>query len=223
MAFLGLTIVSLTSCSSPSGARVDDHGRARRHLGAQDEVGERILDEALDRAPQRPGAHRRIPALLDEQVLGLLGELELELALGHRLADPQQQQLDDLLDLVLAGQLVEDDHVVDPVEELGPEDLLELAHDPVLHVVVGDPGLVVGDREAERRVARDLGGPDVRGHDHDGVAEVDGAALRVGQPPVLEDLQQDVEDVGCAFSISSSSSTQYGLRRTASVSWPPSS
>jgi len=36
------------------------------------------------------------------------------------------------LDLLL-GQLVEDDDVVDPVEELGPEDLLELAHDPVLH------------------------------------------------------------------------------------------
>ena len=28
---------------------------------------------------------------------------------------------------------------------------------------------------------------------------------------------------GWAFSISSSSSTEYGLRRTASVSWPPSS
>ena len=28
---------------------------------------------------------------------------------------------------------------------------------------------------------------------------------------------------GCAFSISSSRMTQYGLRRTASVSWPPSS
>ena len=28
---------------------------------------------------------------------------------------------------------------------------------------------------------------------------------------------------GCAFSISSNSTTEYGLRRTASVSWPPSS
>ncbi len=28
---------------------------------------------------------------------------------------------------------------------------------------------------------------------------------------------------GCAFSTSSSSTTQYGLRRTVSVSWPPSS
>jgi hypothetical protein len=38
-------------------------------------------------------------------------------------------------------------------------------------------------------------GADVRGHDHDRVPEVDLAALRVGQLPVLEDLQQDVEDV----------------------------
>ena len=38
-------------------------------------------------------------------------------------------------------------------------------------------------------------GPDVRGHDHDRVAEVDRAPLGVGQPAVLQDLQQDVEDV----------------------------
>ena len=37
---------------------------------------------------------------------------------------------------------------------------------------------------------------DVRRHDDDGVPEVDRAALRVGEPAVVEDLQQDVEDVG---------------------------
>ena len=30
----------------------------------------------------------------------------------------------------------------------------------------------------------------------DGVPEVDRAAVAVGQPPVVEDLQQDVEDLG---------------------------
>ena len=40
-----------------------------------------------------------------------------------------------------------------------------------------------------------VAGADVRGHDHDRVAEVDLAALGVGQLPVLEDLEQDVEDV----------------------------
>ena len=37
--------------------------------------------------------------------------------------------------------------------------------------------------------------PRLRGHDDDGVAEVDGAALRVGEAAVVEDLQEDVEDV----------------------------
>ncbi len=64
-----------------------------------------------------------------------------------------------------------------------------------LHVVVGHALVLVADREAQRRVARDLRGPDVRGHDHDRVAEVHRAALRVGQAPVLQDLQEDVEDV----------------------------
>ena len=95
---------------------------------------------------------------------------------------------------LLLGELVEDDDLVDPVEELGPEDLLELAHDPVLHVVVGDAGLVA-DREADAGVLGDLRGADVRGHDHDRVAEVDRAPLGVGEPAVLEDLEQDVEDV----------------------------
>ena len=76
----------------------------------------------------------------------------------------------------------------------GPEDLLELAHDPALHLVVGEAGLVA-DREAERLVLRDRGRADVRGHDHDRVPEVDLAALGVGQLPVLEDLEEDVEDV----------------------------
>ena len=177
------------------GVALDHHGRAGDHLAlAQHFVGERVLDVALDRAAQRPGAHRGVPAFLDQQVLGLVGQLQLQLVLGDLDADAVDHQVDDLLDLFL-GQLVEDDHLVDPVEELGPEDFLQVAHDPVLHVVVGHAGLV-GDGEADRGVLGDLRGADVRGHDHDRVAEVDRAALGVGEPPVLEDLQQDVEDVG---------------------------
>ena len=43
-----------------------------------------------------------------------------------------------LLDLV-AGQLVEDDDLVDAVQELGPEEPLELADDARLHVLVAQP------------------------------------------------------------------------------------
>ena len=39
----------------------------------------------------------------------------------------------------------------------------------------------------------------VRSHDQHGVAEVDRAALAVRKPPVVENLQQDVENVRVRF------------------------
>ena len=104
------------------------------------------------------------------------------------------QQADDEADL-FAGQLVEDDDFVDAVQELGPEQALELAGDARLHVVVAQAH-GVGLGEAQRGVLGDHAGADVARHDDDDVAEVDGAPLGVGQPAVFEDLQQDVEDVG---------------------------
>ena len=44
---------------------------------------------------------------------------------------------------------------------------------------------------------------EVTGHDDDGVLEVDDSALAVSQAAVVEDLQEDIENVGWAFSISS--------------------
>ena len=64
---------------------------------------------------------------------------------------------------------------------------------------------------------------DVARHDHQGVAEIHHPALAVGEPPLVQELEEHVETSGCAFSISSNRITEYGLRRTASVSWPPSS
>src|ERR1035441_3297231 len=66
--------------------RVDHDGRAGGQLLAEDEVGERVLDVALDRPTQWAGAHGGVPALFDQQVLGGLGQLELQLALRPRLA-----------------------------------------------------------------------------------------------------------------------------------------
>ena len=82
--FSGLTMESTTSRSSPSGAGLDHHGAARHELALEHEVGQRVLDVALDRPAQRAGAHRRVPALLDEEVLRALGQLELQVALGQR-------------------------------------------------------------------------------------------------------------------------------------------
>src|ERR671922_198128 len=172
---------------------VDEDRRAGLDGPAEHEVRERVLDKPLDRTTQRPGAHRRVVALVDEELLGVVRELDLGLVLAHLDLEAVHEQIDDGEDL-LPRQLVEDDDLIDPVEQLGPEDLLQLAHDSVLHLLVRETG-VIADREAERLVLRDRPGADVRGHDHDRVPEVDLAPLGIGQLPVLEDLEEDVEHV----------------------------
>src|SRR5205085_1729211 len=83
-------------------------------LRGEHEVRERVLDVALDRTAQRAGAHRRVVALLDEHLLRALGQLDRDLVRAHLLAQALEHQVDDLHDLFLR-QLVEDDHLVDPV------------------------------------------------------------------------------------------------------------
>ena len=89
---------------------------------------------------------------------------------------------------MLGIQAMEDHHFVDPVDEFRPEVLAHLAHHGFLDHV----------RIVQRLVGRqalDLGRADVAGHHHHGVAEVHGTALAIGQPAVVQHLQQDVEHV----------------------------
>ena len=51
-------------------------------------------------------------------------------------------------------------------------------------------------RETEAGLLGDVPATDVRGHDEDRVTAIHGAALRVGQATVIQDLEQDVEDFG---------------------------
>ena len=106
-------------------------------------------------------------------------QLDFEITVGEQLAQPSQLKVDDAVDLG-ARQPVEDDDVVDAVQELGPEGPPHLGH---------DRGLGILGSRARDHVRQNVTA-DVRRHDDDGVAEVDGAALAVGQAPVVEQLQQ---------------------------------
>ncbi len=86
----------------------------------------------------------------------------------------------------LASQPAEDQHVVEPVQEFRPEGAPHRIHD--LPARLRDR-LVLAEREQ-------CLGAEIRGHDQDRVPEIGGAALAVGQPAVLERLQQHVEHVG---------------------------
>ena len=100
----------------------------------------------------------------------------------------------DLLDLVLR-ELVEHDDVVHAVEELGTEHLFQLAHDKGADVLLLLRLFLL--REAQRLLlVGDHACADIGGHDDDGVFEIDGSSLAVGQSAVLQNLEQHVEHVG---------------------------
>ncbi len=79
---------------------------------------------------------------------------------------------------------MENDDLVDPVEKLGLEVIPHAGEHLLLHRL-----LILCGRQQPL-------GSEVRGHDHYGVLEVNRPSPAVGQTPIVEDLKQDVEDVG---------------------------
>ena len=94
------------------------------------------------------------------------------------------------------GERQEHDGLVDAVKKLRAYGLLQHVHD--LGLGVGDDMVAVVGRHACKLGLYVLAS-EVRGHDDDGVLEVDGATLVVGQTAVVEHLKQDVEHVGVSL------------------------
>src|SRR5205085_10133212 len=112
-----------------------------------------------------------------QPVPGRVGHLQHQPPVGQPPRQPVELDVHNGLQ-VECGQPVEDHDVVQPVEELG----LEVAPDDGHHRV---PALFLG----QCRIGDD-GRAEVGGQDQDRVAEVDGTALAVGQPTVIEYLQE---------------------------------
>ncbi len=87
---------------------------------------------------------------------------------------------------LLALQPMEQDDLVDAVQELGAEMRAHDGHHLVAH------GVAV----LALRLVHEIFGAEIGGHDDERVAEIDGAALAVGEPAVVEHLEQHVEHVG---------------------------
>src|ERR1044072_928061 len=160
----------------------DADGLAGENFAAQELRRERVLNQRLYRALKRARAVERVVALLREQRLRRVVELKPHVALLQEAAQAFELYLDDAAYL-LARELVEDDYVVHAVQNLRLEVLAQDFQDGLsdLFLVVGD-GLY-------------LAAPEVRSHNQHGVLKIDRAALRVGQSPVVENLQEYVENV----------------------------
>src|SRR5690606_8540111 len=104
------------------------------HVLVDDLFGHRVLDVLLDRALQRACAELLIVAFLAEEILGLIGQLQVVAQFADALVHIAQLNVDDLVD-VLALERVEHDDVVDAVQELRCEGLLQgFLHDPAVGI-----------------------------------------------------------------------------------------
>ena len=104
-------------------------------------------------------------------------------AVGEPGVQPVQLNVDDAGEVV-GAQRGEHDDLVEPVQELGLERLPHHPHHGLL--------LEFGLQALVGQVLR----TQVAGHDQNHVAKVDRAALTVGEPSVIEHLQQNVEHLG---------------------------
>src|SRR5215211_1082549 len=147
--------------------RVHQDAVAGLELAVEQLQGQLVDQPLLDHALERAGAVHGVVAEVAEQRPRFVAQLDLDSLVPDALDQPLDLEVDDLADL-LAAELVELDDLVEPVDELRLEGGAH-AVEPAGHV---------------------------RGHDHDGVLEVDRAALAVGQPAVVHQLEQHVEHVG---------------------------
>ena len=92
-----------------------------------------------------------------------------------------------ILEVVL-GELVEVDDLVHAVDKLGPQEVLQGLHGPLLALLLGG---AVKANAAHLGIAARVGG-----HDDDGVLKVHLAAVGVGDMAVVQNLQENIEHVG---------------------------
>jgi hypothetical protein len=133
---------------------------------------------------------------------------------GQRAAHFLQSKVNDLEQLLFAER-IKDNDFVNAVEEFRLE-----VNSQGIHYLLARLLRIPGGARRFRGQRQQV---DVGSHDEDGVAEVDRAAFAVREAAVVHDLQKDVEDIAVSFLDLVKKHDRVGRRRTASVSWPPSS
>src|ERR1017187_4338783 len=172
--------------------RVHQDGVAFGEAAGDQLEGQRILDQPLDGALHGTGAVLRVVPFGDDAVLGGGGDFEFQLAVLEQFAHVDELDIDDPRQM-FAGQRVKHNDIVNAVEKLRPELLFERFEQAFAGFL--GMGVFAVDGEPDG-IALHHAGTDIGRHDDNGVLETDGAALAIGEAAVVEDLQQQVEDVG---------------------------
>ncbi len=99
---------------------VDDDVVPLAKLTLEHAHGEGVEHPALNRALERSGSVGRFVSLVDEHALGCIGKGYVNLPIFQASHQPTKLNVDDLLEM-LAAERVEEDDLVNPVQELRAE------------------------------------------------------------------------------------------------------
>ena len=132
----------------------------------------------------------RIVALSSDVFAGCIGECQGDPFFGQSQAEKIEEKIHDLFNL-LEGERLKENDLVDAVEEFWAKMFTQFGHDGLARFL--------GDFSLGVKALDEQGGTDVGGHDDDGVFEIDGATLAVGQAAIVEDLEEGIKDIGVGF------------------------
>mmetsp|Transcript_40637 Transcript_40637/g.96547 ORF Transcript_40637/g.96547 Transcript_40637/m.96547 type:complete len:439 (+) Transcript_40637:40-1356(+) len=168
---------------------LDDDGVLLLEVAAEESLGKGRLQLPLHGALHRPRPVGRVVAAGRDEINGGFVEVEPHLLCRKALPDALGLQPNDPLDLFHVER-VKEKELVYPVNELGPEARPHSRHDTLPgRLLVGlNPGKTV--EHLEHAPASQ-----VAGQNEHRVLEADDPALTVGDAPIIEDLEHDIEDV----------------------------
>ena len=169
--------------------KINPHAAAGGDVSLEDFRGQGVLEPLLDDPLEWASAVERVVPFVGDCLSGGIGNHQADFLLIELLPQALELQVHDAGNLLL-GQRLEDDDLVDAVEKLRQEFFLECflhRHLDLLH------------RSPLARDFLDHLAADVAGHHHNGVREVHGMAMVIGQAAVIQHLQQDVEHVAVGF------------------------
>src|SRR5262249_33899060 len=137
--------------------------------------------------------------LLHQPLLGGLREPHKYLPLVEALRQVCGLDVDDLLQ-ILAAEWMEEDDLVDTIQELRSELLTEdLGHLTANTLRDLPPGSFASAGGLFEGSLRQELTPQVRSHDDNGVLEIDRPSFSVGETPVVEELEQHVQHLGVSL------------------------
>src|SRR5207244_10373775 len=113
---------------------VHPHAITLGELAFEHRERQRVLQQPLDGALERPGAVHRVVALRHEQMLRRRRHLQGELALRYEPLEPLDLQIYHASDVLVRGR-AEDEHVVHAIQELGLERLAQPLQHWGLHLL----------------------------------------------------------------------------------------